>query len=520
MKKKMKKMKNELEFDVRRMLTLIESESGNIKPIIVEGESYIDEYNTNEELYEADDESSDATKKLSRVELGFEEMGCKRPASKNDLLLPGESDGSWGTIGPDVLKAIDQPQQTIIKNGDKAITMKCDGYDLLVTNHKSPNDQNQLVVLQVQKDKEGKKTYYISQKEFPGLLARAEAYVADEANLNAEQLMVLNNLLGQPGIKKTETTFTKGRPTGAESNQYEAVDLATGKGVETGTQYLDIDILKPDSLDQAFKREGRYFLWARRAVEAVGTDVVGDVEKMLSQIGFTADRNKLPDYQGPTDTRVTQATTLSQYCAGGKCDGYPDIITYIQKFGGGDTPIYPKTASREEAQVALNVGKRATKKAMDKIAKEGATKRTCRAIINIFDNVINNNMNDDNDIARVVSAAGYQTNAGGVPDIMTQLGSILENCAENWRGINFNKRDTRKLQGFASSAHKYAPNAAKVQAAAAEAEKEDATQAVGTPSDLAESISKSIRKVLKEHTKPNSDDIIKKSIRKNLRRFL
>ena len=524
-------MKKEIEFDVKKMLTLFESKSGHIKPIITEGEEpeLMEDNDTNigEEYELKEDKGTDIMTKLTRVELDYEGMGCKRSPALNDAELPGEAINAWGSIGNKLGKITNSAGQKIsqskITANTKFIPMECGNYKLLVTNVISPNDPNQLLVLKV--EGEGKdKRYVYSQRPFPGLITRAKNYMEDDRNLNASQLMI-RDILKRDGIRLTGAQIFDKKPTGLESNEYEAIDLTTGKGVDSGIQFLDLGVLNPDGLAPEFKTPGRFYMYVRKAAKAIKTDVVTNVENMLDQMDYTLNPNKLPNFQGETDVRIAQATTLSQYCAGGadgKCGNYPGLLDYINKFGGGNTTIYPKNASREEAQVALNVGKRASKRAMDKIAKEGANRKSCKAIINIFDNIIFGGMNDDNDIARVVTAAGYKTNAGGVPDIMTQLGSILVNCTESWRNIRLNKKDTNKLQQIISSSHKYAPNAAEVQKAAAKAKEEEKasnTSGIGPKSALSESISNSLRKVLKEHTKPNSDDIIKKSIRKNLKRL-
>ena len=520
-------MKKEIEFDVKKMLTLFESKSGHIKPIITEGEEpEIKEYEINEV-------TGDDLTKLTRVELDYEGMGCKRTPYANDVILKGDAknvaqlgDKKFNQI---TNKAGQNINQTKVTTNNYYIPMDCGDYEILVTDAEGTGP-DQFIVLRVYNDGENERLIY-SQKEFPGLLSRAESYVSDERNLNADQINVLDNILGKQGINLTGVQLTRKRPTGTETNEYEPIDLSTGKGVpkspnEPAIQYLDPTILNPDGLLDVFKRPGRYYVWARKAAKAIKTDVVTNVENMLAQMGYTLNPNKLPGYQGETDVRVTAdggMITMNTLCAGGRCDKYPGLLDYINKFDGGNKPLYPfEIGGGTRDIVSANVSRRQTKKAAKKVAALGANRKTCRAIIGIYDNIINGGMSNDADIAGLLSSLYPGMNAGGVPNAMRKLGETLKNCSQSWRNVRLSKKDLAKIDVFINSSHKYAPNAAEVQKAAAKAKEEEKasnTGGVGPKSALSESISRSLRKVLKEHTNPNSDDIIKKSIRKNLKRL-
>lgn len=525
-------MKKEIEFDVKKMLTLFESKSGHIKPIITEGEEpeLMEDNDTNigEESELKEDKGTDIMTKLTRVELDYKGMNCERSPALNDAELPGEAINAWGSIGNKLGKITNSAGQKIsqskITANTKFIPMVCGNYKLLVTNVIAPDDPNQLLVLRVSGEGKDKK-YVYSQRPFPGLITRAKNYMEDDRNLNASQLMI-RDILKRDGIRLTGAQIFDKKPTGLEDNEYEPIDLTTGRGVETGIEFLDPGVLNPDGLAPEFKMPGRFYMYVRKAAKAIKTDVVTNVENMLAQMGYTLNPNKLPNYQGETDVRVTAdggMITMNTLCAGGRCDKYPGLLDYINKFNGGNKPLYPfEIGGGTRDIVSANVSRRQTKKAAKKVAALGANRKTCRAIIGIYDNIINGGMSNDADIAGLLSSLYPGMNAGGVPNAMRKLGETLKNCSQSWRNVRLSKKDLAKIDVFINSSHKYAPNAAEVQKAAAKAKEEEKasnTSGIGQASPLSESISNSLRKVLKEHTKPNSDDIIKKSIRKNLKRL-
>lgn len=486
-------MKKEIEFDVKKMLTLFESKSGHIKPIITEGEEpEIKEYEINEVI-------SDDLTKLTRVELNYEGMGCKRTPFKNDDLLKGKAKNvaqmTDKKLNQITNRAGQKINQTKVTTNNYYVPMDCGNYKILVTDAEGTGP-DQFIVLQVYNDGENERLIY-SQKEFPGLLSRKESYVSDERNLNADQSARVKQLIGASGTNETGYKWFVDRPAAEDGVILVPVDLATGIAKINGNDIQMIEKLKVDGLDPEFKRPGRYYIWAKVGSKTRSIAIPDWMEETLTSLGYTKTM--------PTDElKQGEVTTLEAMCdRTGQCT--EQMFQYMKT--NPNAKIWPTDVSDYELKKKQCRGViktlAACARAYEKYKSRnvGKAKREC-----------NTGMNN---LGAEYSAINSYNGK------VLKLKNDYAFCSDQKLGLFAGqaKKDNQFLSGLGKGGNPFSPDYSAQEAANMAASAEKAREDAKKGAMMEESISNSLRKVLKEHTKPNSDDIIKKSIRKNLKRL-
>jgi hypothetical protein len=492
-------MKKELEFDVKRMLNLLESKLGNVKTIIVEDSDIQDAEDI--EIRE-EDAGTDAMTKLTRVELNYKDMGCERTPAANDALLPGESANAWGTIGSKLSKIVDDSGKSaftsVVNANTKFVPMQCGNSMFMVTNVISPNDSNQLVVLK--RNGEGANTtFQIGQKPFDGLLQRAKSYVSDERNLNADQNARVKQLIGDSGTNETGYKWFVDRPDAEDGVILVPVDLATGIAKIDGKDVQMIEKLKVDGLDPEFKRPGRYYIWAKVGTKTRSIAIPDWMEETLTSLGYTKTM--------PTDEIQQGAvTTLEAMCdRTGKCT--EQMFQYMKT--NPNAKIWPKEVSGDDIK-----------------------KKQCRGVIKTLAacakayekyNKLGNVSRGDAECSKAMSELGNEyASIGSYNGKILKIKNDYSVCSDQKLGLFAGqaKKDNEYLLGLGKGGNPFSPMYSAQEAVNMSKNAEKAKEDAKKGAMMEESISNSLRKVLKEHTKPNSDYMIKKSIRKNLRRLL
>lgn len=499
------KTQNKVNYEIKRMLNLFESKLGDVKTIINEESNIF-------ELEEQEEKEFDYLKNLEKNLLDILQRDKGANAKMNS---------EWSSLSDENFQKI---QKTATEKG-KANPFKVgDRYALarfgtpekqfMVFGKKGLKPNTLAAVLMSDPGNTGSYTDYIPVEiSLPSMFERSKSLVSQRENLNAEQDDQLTKIIAS---KFTGAELTKKMPEGDETNNYEAVDLTTGKGIKTGQQYIDTSLLDPSSLDPIFKTPGKYYVWARMAAKEQKMATVSAVEAVLGKMGFTTNQNKLVGPDGsvdPTDPRIAEGETLSEWCSknGNLCSEYKTFKEYMDKFGGDKLVIYPMDLDKAKKVVSSqNISARQARKAGRQMNVGLVDPRRCNGVITAIGTIIDQNYSDK-DALEYLKTMGVET-AGNIIGTMPLVTQLVNTCVD--RKINLNRRSEDILKTLRTSSHKFSPFSAANQKAAA--------QQSGAPeSPLSEStISHSIRTVINEHFKKENKDNLNTIIKKNLRRFL
>lgn len=504
-------MKKEFDLEIKKMLSLVESKSGDVRPIT---------RRTRREIILTEQEE-DPIDRLTQLERNFDSI-LKRDKGSDAKML-----GDWskldGTTYNKIEKSCDKYNLiNPFEIGDRYAKVKFkkrSGKDteFLVFGEEGPKP-NTLYGVELS-DPSGEDKGYTDFKvvliEFPSLDSIVKSRTSDVLNYSGPQWALIKRITGGTGTDQTGYVFTVKTPTGDEKNNWIAVDLRTGRGKSNNVQYIPQELLDPSDIDRLFPeaRNGADYLWVKSVVKQTKMDHITAVEKMLSQMGgnYTANEQKL---DGPADPRFQQGMKITEFCSGGMCAGYPAVERYLDDVKNGraeEITLYPLEADYDKRQTSGKGGGRKARRSLKQLEKGYATPKSCKRALEISNTIISKNYSDSmalnaiNGIANEVGIAPSKNVIDGV----NELNDHIISCKD--LQVNLNNKYTQMLNELGGKCHKWAYN--REEACGANEPDDDS-------SPLSESISNSLRKVLKEHTKPNSDYMIKRSIRKNLRRLL
>jgi hypothetical protein len=541
-------MKNNLNLEIKRLLNLAEAKSRDVRPLLYERENF------NHIINEEGEEPIDLRQRFSQMLMNNEMPGCTAITNfgKSGVITKEQANaiqdplnlGKQQLIGQEYAKATCQ-----LRNGSRA--------NLAVFNIEAKGRD---AILAIKLDTKGGETNWSNSilgfRQVPGLLETGkELYIADKSNLSVDQENFLQNLLDN-STQLTGSKIFAVIPDGEEPNNYEPVDLITGKGINNGQQYIDPSTLNPDGLTPAFKKNeyNKFIAYVKKATKNVEMDLRQQIELALSK-DYTTNESKFavnpdgsPKYtgenpvenpQGANDPRIRPANlstdptgkygyiTLQQWCSVNEtqCHEGSQFKEYITLYADKPLKLYPlKTQAmmtRDAGETALSKGQ--SKRADKQGAKDtGITRENCRAAYNLLLRVVEipfeNDQQFEDQINRSVSSVNSYpgTNAwlGGNSKINT-IKNILNDCKY---GSNIGNNFKKKLATDAKLNSDHPASLASDRQSTTT--KTTTVNPMKTASELSESISRSLRKVLKEHTKTNNDYMIKKSVRKNLRRLL
>lgn len=526
-------MKKELGFEIKRLLQLTESKLGDIKPILYQRKNYNNVINEEGEI----DRRQQFAEMLKNKEL----PGCKNLANF----------GSSGVIDDAVLDMVtNAPSLAGLVRGKAYAKADCfiketgNNKQLFVFNVIDPKNPNGLVVLAPQYDKNQKIIgAQMGVKDLStSAFGRETAYTADQSNLSYEQQQNLQNLIDR-ATNLTGTRLVAKIPSGEEPRNWEPIDLNTGKGVKNQIQYIPNPETAPDSplnpsnLTPIYKVPGKFYVWAEKAAKNMEMYLVDQVEKYLGK-DYTIDAsrfevdsegnpthdNPVPGTLGFTDPRYQKPITLQTWCKENpdECGSDTPMGQYVTKFANTPLKLYPLKTQEMRRQDVSDVGltKRGSRKTTRKASVDS---QTCKAAFETLKTVITKVPYKDpdqfeEDAARRVPAiktyGGSTILKGPGKSNVAIVRDILDDCKYSDK-VNQNLINKIETDPDLNGSHQ----ASMTYKDQKPVEKKSSGISGGS-TDLAESISKSIRTVLKEHTKPNSDDMIKKAIRNNIKRFL
>ena len=464
-------MKN-VNLEIKRMLSLLESQMGDVKPLLSEQLDFVDKKVT------VDKDPMDLLNRIKNV--------CLVGKGATDI----EGPVRWSA---DQVKYVTkQKNLTPITAGEPYIKFMLNGGKYYVFGRtdikgKTPRD-NEFYALKKNDNQalEGEPGYEnphfedavsLNCKEY---FEKGKSTTSDQTKLDYNQKERIDNLVSQYGIKETGAELTTTKPTGVEGVDFEPVDLNTGKGVNSGNPY--IEKLAVDGLSPEFKQAGKYYVWAVIGSSVRKTDVVKSVETALKNMGYT--RSEPED---AFDPRNREKTTLQEMCSRQPevCRGYPTVMEYIQKYGGS-LAIWPTKSESYKDMGAMATGGRESRRGIRDVQDTEANKKSCRTAINALYNCMksDNDSSCENYIRAAFKEEGKETPAylQAMDNLKTQI-KMCDNLNVDVGGM-FGGRYENMWSELKKSSSRFSPYSS--------------AKSTGQAT-LEESLLKNIRSTIKEH---------------------
>lgn len=470
--------------EIKRMMSLLESELGNVKPLITEqGETPI--------------EVSDSPLKRAV------NVGCW---TKKGYTI---SDPKIYQLGKDYLYAFSKVAPGVQAGDSFMKILTPDGRDLYmfeipstdpVALAKNPKAYLAINRTAVKASNDPNLNYLAAHGWYCDEFEVTQNLASQQNNLTADQQQQINTLASALGIEDTGYTFKTIKP--EDGKNYVKIDLATGIGTD-GVSYLDKFNLA-DRIGPFKSQPGKFFIWSNVGTQEKLYDIPVEVESFLSTLGFTRTRPK------PGTAEIRSETTLKALCDGqGKAYCDPAVMDYIKTDGG--RRIW--RMSPEQAKVAGNVsykdivaqqkelGRGGAKQGLRDLDKQKANKPACQAAIQQLSNC--ERYGTDEDCAEALGLAGVDASYAQVLDDTKKL---VKTCVKNEVSLGmFSKNLKAQLSQLQGSTSPYGLRVATTQ----------------TPRSLAtESLNDSIKSVITETINKNNNKNLDSIIKNNLRRYI
>ena len=492
--------------EIKRMMSLLESETGNVKPLITE-----------EGPVTAVDE---ATEVLTRA----------MSAQVNGKSCWDEKGFVWDKTNPftfvneNYLYALNKVDPSI-KAGYPFVKIKKGDAEFYMFGIPSINPQYLGGYLAVgrnntpfNKDKPDPNQSYLSSN---GWKCDSTFNISKNAASQGELLTVSQD----DAIKKitdaktylnnTGYNFYDSVPIGADSN-YLKVDVATGRD-ENGEQRIrqqDIDLMKTQNYGFT---PGKFFLYMSVGASTQNTDLVKSAQAAIKKMGYT--------HIEPEDAGSSQAlskTTVAELCAGNNVCS--DILKkYIEK---NNINIWPMTSQQraDAAKNGITVDDQSTfsdkmndtnRFKVGRSIQQGlnslADKKSCQTGIALLDfcNTVNNNGLCEKQIDDMEAKGLISLGQTGFTNKINAIKTLLGFCVKN-KEINLNNKYEGMLTNLQALSGQYG---------LATPVNSTQTDPNARPSDVFESLDNSIKSVISETINKNNNNL-DSIIKKNLRRYI
>lgn len=468
--------------EIKRMMSLLESELGNVKPLITEqGEPPIEVLDS----------------PLKRAV----NVGCW---TKKGYTI---SDPKIYQLGKDYLYAFSKVAPGV-QAGDSFMKIATpDGRDLYmfeipstdpVALAKNPKAYLAVNRTAVKASDDPNLNYLAAHGWYCDEFNVTQNLASQRNNLTADQQQQIDILLSALGTQDTGYSFFKTKP--EDGRNYVKIDLATGTG-DDGVNYIDKFNLST-RIGPFKSQPNKFFIWSNVGTQEKLYDIPVEVESFLSTLGFTRTRPK------PGTAEIRSETTLKALCDGqGKAYCDPAVMDYIKTDGG--RLIW--RMSPEQAKVAGNVsykdivaqqkelGRGGAKQGLRDLDKQKANKPACQAAIQQLSNC--EKYGTDEDCAEALGLAGVDASYAQVLDDTKKL---VKTCVQNEVSLGmFSKNLKAQLSQLQGSTSPYGLRVATTQ----------------TPRSLEESLNNSIKSVISETINKNNNNL-DSIIKKNLRRYI
>ena len=469
--------------EIKRMMSLLESELGNVKPLITEqGEPPI--------------EVSDSPLKRAV------NVGCW---TKKGYTI---SDPKIYQLGKDYLYAFSKVAPGVQAGDSFMKILTPDGRDLYmfeipstdpVALAKNPKAYLAINRTAVKASNDPNLNYLAAHGWYCDEFEVTQNLASQQNNLTADQQQQIDTLASALGTEDTGYTFKTIKP--EDGKNYVKIDLATGIGTD-GVSYLDKFNLA-DRIGPFKSQPGKFFIWSNVGTQEKLYDIPVEVESFLSTLGFTRTRPK------PGTAEIRSETTLKALCDGqGKAYCDPAVMDYIKTDGG--RRIW--RMSPEQAKVAGNVsykdivaqqkelGRGGAKQGLRDLDKQKANKPACQAAIQQLSNC--ERYGTDEDCAEALGLAGVDASYAQVLDDTKKL---VKTCVQNEVSLGmFSKNLKAQLSQLQGSTSPYGLRVVTTQ----------------TPRSLEESLDNSIKSVISETINKNNNKNLDSIIKNNLRRYI
>lgn len=367
-------MKN-VNLEIKRMLSLLETKMGNVKPLI--SEQLEDEFTGT---------SGSPTDILRRV-LG---SGCLTNKGASNI-------GSIQRWADKYVELVNKNGNTPISGGDEYIKFNMpdrEGRNALffLFGKRGRGPEGSLYLLKRTQNKAIRGEAGFNDPHFLEDALKCKEFEAEKSvtsdvtNLTADQETRVKELVGPSGAKETGFSYTTKRPNSGVGTRYIAVDLNSGKGSD-GKEYIKKTSV--DSLKLDFPTPNKYFIWVDLGQEVRLRDLPKDVEILLFKMGYTREQPPIgsaEEYQG---------ITLKELCTRDGCS--PGLQKYADEVEGG-RQVWPMTSSqREDAEKTYNIdiktreemvsssgSGRETRRGIKDVKKLNANKDSCRSAFQVL----------------------------------------------------------------------------------------------------------------------------------------
>lgn len=413
-----------VDLEIKRMLSLLESEIGNVKPLI------------SEQLEDEDKggQSSTVTTPESVLQR-MKETGCLSNKGATNITEIGR----WKS---EYLDLVNKNRQTQIAAGDPYIQfkMKDSNGDIgrfFVFGKRGLGPEGTFLLLRRNQNMTKKGDAGYEKPHFSEEALRCPEFsvsksdISQDVKLTADQIQRRDDIL-RSGAIESGYSYTTEKPSSGVGTRYVAVDLNTGQGTD-GKQYIKKTSV--DSLKNTFPTPGRFYIWVDLGQEERKRDLPRDVEQMLAKMGYTREQPPIgssEEYQG---------TTLKELCASSrKCS--EGLQEYADSVEGGRR-VWPMTAKQKQdaetkfgvkvsdykSFVATSASGREARGAIKDVQKSVADKDSCRAAISVLHACMKSN--DDADCADYINTAYSENYKGGDNayfDTLNTLKRLVNKC--------------------------------------------------------------------------------------------
>lgn len=472
-------------YEIKRMMSLLESELGNVKPLITEeGEPPV-------------------TVSTSPLENSIK-IGCW--AKKGFT-----TDGQIFTLGKDYVYAFSKVAPEV-QAGDKfmKVTTK-DGTNLYVFERPStdpgalniqPKAYLAVVRTKTPASPDPNLNYLVQHGWYCDGFSATQNAASQGVNMSQDQIKQIETLVSALGTQDTGYTFYTTKP--EDGKNYVKIDLATGTG-DDGVNYIDKFNLST-RIGPFKSQPNKYFIFANVGTQEKLIDIVTKVESFLASLGYTRQQ---PDPGTPED-QDTNVYTLKKLCETTKnamCNS-STLQQYIKT--DGERRIFKMNA--QQMKDAKNVsykdivakqaelGRKDTRQGLKGIDQQKANKPACQAAIQQLSNC--ERYGTDEDCAEALGLAGVDASYVQTLDATKKL---VKTCVQNEVGLGmFSKNIKAMLTQLQGSTSPYGLR----------------TAATQTTKSLEESVYSSIKSVITETINKNNNKNLDSIIKKNLRKYI
>ena len=472
--------------EIKRMMSLLESELGNVKPLITEqGELPI--------------KVSDSPLKRAV------NVGCW---TKKGYTV---SDPKIYQLGKDYLYAFSKVAPSVQAGDSFMKILTPDGRDLYmfeipstdpVALEKNPKAYLAINRTAVQASPDPNLNYLAAHGWYCPEFDVTQNLASQQNNLTADQQQQIETLVSDLGTQDTGYTFYTTKP--EDGKNYVKIDLATGTG-DDGVNYID-EFNLSTRIGPFKSQPNKYFMFANVGTQEKLIDIVTKVETFLNGLGYTRTQ-ALPGTAEDMDRNVMSLNKLCTEKGKAMCSS-STLQQYIKT--DGDRRIWRMNA--QQMKDAKNVsykdivakqaelGRKDTRQGLKGLDQQKANKPACQAAIQQLSNC--ERYGTDEDCAEALGLAGVDATYVQTLDATKKL---VKTCVQNEVGLGmFSKNIKAMLTQLQGSTSPYGLR----------------TASTKTDVSLEESLNKSIKSVITETINKNNNKNLDSIIKKNLRKYI